>query len=344
MAIVSANGAATPLSPNYIINGAFDFNQRGLSSTTATGYGFDRWLTFNSGGTTTTSTQTFPLGSCPVLDFDGNNYIRTAVTGQSNTGHYAAVYQRVENVATGSGQTVTLSFYARAASGTPTIAPTLEQSFGTGGSASLQIKGTPITISTSWARYTATFTLPSLSGKTVGAGNYLTVWLFTSAGSGLPAYVTTAMLQNNTFDIWGVQLEAGSIATPFRRNSPNLQAEQATCQRYFWSPTIEANPYMAIATCYGITTTTGFAIFEFPVPMRIKPTLSVDSVSNFQLGFTNTNYALTSLTQNMDGTSTRRSIASYVPTSSLASATQISMLYRNAGAGLTGSIGFSAEL
>jgi hypothetical protein len=276
MSVVSANGSAVALSPNYIINGAFDINQRGLSSTTSTGYGFDRWLTFNSGGTTTTSSQTFALGSCPLPGFDGNSYVRTAVTGQSASGDFAAVYQRVENVATGSGQVVTLSFYAKATSGTPTVAPTLEQSFGTGGSTSLQIKGTPVTISTTWARYTATFTLPSLSGKTIGAGNYLTVWLFTSAGSGLPSYVTAPMIQNNTFDIWGVQLEAGSIATPFRRNSPNLQAELAACQRYF-----ERLDQNTLANGHYWSSTGFYPIFWYKTQKRASVAVAVGSQTGF---------------------------------------------------------------
>ena len=49
---------------NAIINGDFRINQRGFSSTTTSGtFGFDRWRNFNSGGTVTTSSQSFDYSS-----------------------------------------------------------------------------------------------------------------------------------------------------------------------------------------------------------------------------------------------------------------------------------------
>jgi hypothetical protein len=48
---ITANGY---YSPNYLINGSFEINQRNLTSTTTVGYGFDRWTMFQQGGGTTT--------------------------------------------------------------------------------------------------------------------------------------------------------------------------------------------------------------------------------------------------------------------------------------------------
>ena len=346
MTISSAIGVATPLSPNYIINGAFEINQRNFTNTASSVYGFDRWRVGLIGGTCSYSSQSFAVGESPAPNFQPTNYARIVSSGHSATSDWSALIQSIENVRTLAGQVATISFYSRATSGTPQVALTLEQRFGPGGSANSILAAGRVTVDTTWKRYSITTTIPSVAGKTIPSPSLsdLGIYLFTSAGSGMNIYTGGLGFQNTTIDFWGVQVEAGSVATPFRLNANSIQGELAACQRYFWSPTAETNPYMPIASCYGITTTTGFAIFEFPVTMRTKPTFSVDLVSNFQLGFTNINYSISSLVQNMDGTSTNRALVAYVPGSALGSATQASMLYRSAGVGLTGSIGFSAEL
>ena len=76
-----------------------------------------------------------------------------------------------------------------------------------------------------------------------------------------------------TFYITGVQLEAGSVATPFERRS--YGQELALCQRYYYrisgSDTSSSN-----VGVYGVgfsqSTTAGRAVVEFPVTMRIFPT------------------------------------------------------------------------
>jgi hypothetical protein len=264
-------------SGNAIINGAFEINQRGFTSSTATAtYTFDRWRQDHGGGTVTSSSQQFTLGAAPVAGYESANFLRTVTAGQSAADHYAVRQQRIESVRSFAGQTVTISFFAKADSGTPKIGVAMTQDFGSGGSpsASLSPPVAAVTISTSWARYSLTYSVPSISGKTIGTNrdDYLGLELWVSAGSTLATRASSIGIQNNTFDIWGVQLEAGPVATPFRRNANSLQGELAACQRYYWrstSPTAAFNLYaLGLAA-----SATNFVVTVYPpVTMRAVPT------------------------------------------------------------------------
>jgi hypothetical protein len=272
-----------------ILNSAFEINQRNFSSSTAGGYGFDRWTTATSGGTCTASAQTFTPGSGPAAGIETRNFYRIVTSGQSATGNFALLIQNVEDVRTFAGQTVTLSFYAKAGSGTPKIAGEFYQYFGTGGSPSGVVE-TPIgasTISTSWARYSLTFVVPSITGKTIGTNNdsALAVNLWVSSGATFATRSSSIGIQNNTFDIWGVQVEAGATATAFQRNAPSIQAELAACQRYYWRQTsaTASDTYYGFATGFANSTTSAWISPFFPVQMRIAPSFSSSAASTFQM-------------------------------------------------------------
>jgi len=221
---------------NRIINGDFFINQRAFSSTTTDGsYGFDRFMWESSAGGTW-SAQTFALGTAPVAGYEGKNYSRIVTTGQTGAGVYTVLEQKMESVRTFANQTVTVSFWAKAATGTPKIAPELYQFFGSGGSPSAAVStpGTQVTLSTSWARYSSTITVPSIAGKTLGtAGDFLQLSLWVSAGTTFNARSGSLGIQSNTFDVWGVQVEAGSTATDFQTASGTYGGELALCQRYY---------------------------------------------------------------------------------------------------------------
>ena len=206
---------------NKIINGDFGINQRAFSSTTTTlTYGFDRWYCQAVDGTTTYSAQTFTLGAAPVAGYEGTNFARLVSTGQTLSSAQSNIRQKIESVKTFAGQTVTVSFWAKASSGTPNIAASLAQYFGSGGSPSATVNTTltKTAITTSWVRYSASVAVPSISGKTIGTANddALILILWTSAGSNFDSQTNTLGIQSATIDIWGVQLEAGSNATPFQ--------------------------------------------------------------------------------------------------------------------------------
>jgi hypothetical protein len=258
---------------NKIINGDFNINQRAFSSTTTDGtYGFDRWLFGRSGdGTTTCSAQTFTPGTAPVSGYEAANYVRIVTTGQTTSSSYTLLVQRVEDVRTLAGQTVTVSFWAKANTGTPSITVELQQNYGTGGTASSDLYKSKIAITTSWVRYSVTIALNSLTGKTIGTGSNLAVALWVSAGSNFNSRLDSLGLQSNTFDIWGVQVETGSVATPFQTATGTLQGELAACQRYYYRlyPNL-TNKGLGVGFNY--STTASFCMIPYPVTMRIRPT------------------------------------------------------------------------
>jgi len=55
----------------------------------------------------------------------------------------------------------------------------------------------------------------------------------TSMGSDYNARSSSLGLQNVTIDFWGIQLEAGSTATPFQTATGNPASELAACKYYF---------------------------------------------------------------------------------------------------------------
>lgn len=257
-------------SGNAIINGAFDINQRQFTNvTTNATYTFDRWQSMLSGGTVSLTPQTFTPGAAPVSGYEATNFLRITTTGQTTQSQYAGVYQSIEDVRTFAGQTTTFSFWAKASTGTPLLWLEYQQNFGSGGSATVSGQaGSTITLSTSWTRYSITVTLPSISGKTIGTSSFLPFAFFTSLGSSVRGY-GSATYQNAIIDIWGVQLEAGSIATPFKRNAPSIQAELAACQRYYYrSNTTYIRAYNNSGALCNIPLT-------HPVPMRATPSYSV---------------------------------------------------------------------
>ena len=258
---------------NRIINGDFRINQRGFSSTTTSStYGFDRWFIGFSGGTVTYSAQTFTAGAAPYAGYEGINFARVVTASQSTDGHFAYLQQRIEDVRTFANQTITVSFFAKASTGTPSIGVVAEPQFGTGGSSSVVTSGGIQAITTSWARYSKTISVPSISGKTIGTGSVaLNIGLMTSVGSTISASGYPAVgVQNATIDIWGVQVEAGAVATPFEFE--DAQVTLAKCQRYYYRIKATGNNYaLSMAgQCYAAT---GAVVFvHFPVTMRTPPT------------------------------------------------------------------------
>jgi hypothetical protein len=276
---------------NKIINGDFGIWQRGTSFT-ATGtetYTADRWLVSSGGGGVCAITQqTFTPGSAPVSGYEGKYFLQANYTTSGTT--TVGLTQKIEDVRTFAGQTVTVSFWARVTSGTfAGVGPDLVQYFGSSGSSTVVNTSSSgaVTLTTSWQRFSFPFTLPSISGKTIAGGN-----------DALWARINLGTTGTNTFQYWGFQVEAGSVATAFQTATGTLQGELAACQRY----------YQKHQSGLGAGVVTGAAAFDrltapFPVTMRIAPSISQSAVGIYDgttataISSLGTNYSTTTIFQ-----------------------------------------------
>lgn len=332
---------ATAAGKNKIINGDFRINQRGFTSTTSSAtYGLDRWRYVYSGGTTTYSTQTFTLGAAPVAGYEGVNFARLVTSGQSAATDFSFLQQRIESVRTFAGQTVTFSLWAKAASGTPNINVRLDQTFGSGGSPSTAVTNisTAKAISTSWARYSFAINVASISGKTIGTNgdDFLGAAIFVSDG-GNQLMGTGA--QNNTFDIWGVQVEAGSVATEFQTATGTLQGELAACQRYYYRQGTGTNLRVAGTGQCSSTTTLDFWV-PFPVAMRagVSALEQTGTAADYNVFNRNTSTNCSAVPTHLVGSSFGASVRFTVASGLIAGEGGLGRL------GTDGFLGWSAEL
>ena len=181
-----------------------------------------------------------------------------------------------------------------------------------------------LNIGTSWTRVSATVAVPSISGKTIGTNSFLMPF--------------TRISGNVTVEIWGVQFEAGSVATAFQTATGTIQGELAACQRYYYRTGVGS----ANNTTYGVgmaTAGTTAAIYiQYPVTMRVLPS-SIDYADLAVSDLVNYTIVLSTLTlsdRNNIGGKVQATVASglstYRPT----------FLINNTN--VTGYLGFSAEL
>ena len=286
----SSGGVVPPFTAgkNVIINGDMRVSQRG-SSIAVGGYTLDRWVITGSG----TATQTaFTPGTAPVAGYEAPYYLNWTITANNQN---SEIIQRVEDVRTFAGQTVTLSFWARSTVGAQLLNVNIYQNFGSGGSSLVgtSVNGT-VTPNGTWTRYTFTGAIPSVAGKTIGTGSFL--WVRVAQ--------LTATTTNTSLDIWGVQLEAGPVATPFQTASGTLQGELALCQRYYYRWTNVGLIYSCMAMGAGYSSSAVQIIYQFPVTMRAAVSYTTDSLNLVcQDIATGTTYTPTAVTLNQSGNS-----------------------------------------
>jgi len=271
-ASASAAAGLNNIGRNLLHNAYFMVRQRGIGAFTANGLTLDRWQTaFVNGTVSVAQVQLTDANRTAIGDEAAQQALNYQFTGSATAGSFHQLHQHLENVHLLAGKTVSVSFWA-AASAALTISVNLYQAFGTGGSPSAQVvlAAQNCAITTAWGtRYSATFTLPSVSGKTLGTnGDDFTGLFFTMSD---PASIGA---QSGSVSFWGVQLEIGSVATQLEKLDASIT--NAQCQRFYQGGFARLDAYGAAGSQISVT-------IPYVVPMRGVPTLNRNDSGNVNM-------------------------------------------------------------
>ncbi len=236
VALRSYAGGGGNVGRNLLHNPLFQVGQRGGGPwTAAASYTADRWqLNLSLDTNSVTRNVATDALRAAVGDEAMQYFISDTFTGSGGAGAYSFISQAIEGVRRLAGKTVTVSFYA-VGSASQRIGVNLLQSYGSGGSPSAQTwaTGASVTLSTAWSRYNVTIAVPSAAGKTLGTdnndGTLLALWL--SSGAANNAVAGGIGVQSGTIQLWGMQLEIGSAATPLEKPDPRY--DLGNCQRFY---------------------------------------------------------------------------------------------------------------
>jgi hypothetical protein len=262
----SVGTALHDIGRNLIHNPLFNVAQRGAGPfTTNSVYTLDRWfISFNLDTNSITQQAVAPGG---VAGDEACAFVlaNSGFVGNAGAAAYTVLTQFVEGTQRLSGKTITISFFAYSNAGQK-LGVSYDQIFGTGGSPSANIyaAGQSVTISAGvWARYSLTFAIPSITGKTLGTNKDdktgINFWF--SSGSGQATRAGNVGVQSGNVSLWGVQLEIGGQATPLEKPDPRY--DLSNCQRFFLAASIYVGPSGLYATT-----------FSFPSTMRAIPTVA----------------------------------------------------------------------
>jgi len=283
---------------NLIINGGMQVAQRGTSSTTNGMSTVDRTQFNYSGGTVTQSQESLSSGT-PYTEGFHKFYRATNTSVATDTAaHYRVFRQNIEdqNVAVSgwdyesTSSYITVSFWVRSSVSqefyayinqgadvynfvfsigtlsantwtkvTKTISGNSNLSFDNDNSAGIEFNIVPF-----WG---TNFTTSSTATDT---------WYAWDGASRVPDMTSTwATTSGATFDITGVQLEVGSVATPFEHRT--YAEELELCKRYFQKFGGGANK--TIAHVYAPSTAELALLFRFSPEMRVTPSVDWSSAT-----------------------------------------------------------------
>jgi len=281
---------------NRIINGDMRIDQRnaGASVTPASSiYTLDRWNAVVS------QSSRFSVQQSSVVPATfTNSMLATSLTSTApSASDFFALTQYVEGFngadlgwGTANAQTVTLSFRVRSS-----LTGTFVVAFRSGSDDAAYPATYTINAANTWE--TKTITVPGPTSGTFGTGNgrCFGVWFVLGMGSnfhgtanawaggsalGVSGAVNVVATNGATFYLTGVQLEVGTVATPFERRQ--YGQELALCQRYYEKSfpidTAPANGIYSMGylgyVCFADQWVFAIPTILFKVVKRAAPTIS----------------------------------------------------------------------
>jgi hypothetical protein len=345
---------------NRIINGAMVIDQRNAGAAVTpssggpgNGYVVDRYRLAFSQASKLTGQQNAGSVTPPTgfVNYSGITIAATATVGSSD---YFLYGQPIEGFnlndlgwGTANAKTVTLSFWIRSNT-TGTFGGAINNS---GYNRSYPFSYT-ISSANTWEYKTVTIAGDTTGtwGTTNGVGLFL--WFSLGTGS---TYSTTAGAwaageyysvtgatsllgsTSNTFYITGVQLEVGSVATPFERR--DYGRELMLCQRYCFVVRGDSGASSGFVG-YGETSAAARFGVRFPVSMRSSPSFALSGTMRAQGGTTDSadftsGLAISAIPLSYDG-----GTLGLTGSSNMAADRGYNLQFRSAGCTMT----FSAEL
>ena len=286
---------------NVIVNGGMNVAARGTSftSVSSTAYHLDRFqLSFQNTSSVYTVTQDSDtpngFGNCLKLD------VTTADTSTASNEEVKLIHKlegqdlQQFKKGTSDAEKMTLSFYVKTNKTGTYCVELYDRDNNREVSASYTVSDT------GWNRYVVTFPADTtgafdddnassleiffwlIAGSAVQGGTLNTTWRTGADASSATGQVNFADSTDNNWQLTGVQLEVGSVATPFEHAS-SFGEQLALCQRYFYELVSGTSKSFATGAYYSSSLIA--SDIRFPVTMRTTPTISFATGTNYYVAY-----------------------------------------------------------
>lgn len=308
VSMTSQNGGALAGFRNKIINGNMRINQRGQSTVQANNYFADRWLVASPGGTTYVVGSLYTDGGVSKFGPNHIGIVCQTVTPSLTAPDYGMLSYCVEGYdmadlkwGTAQAKTITISFRGivsqtgtycvavRGASYSRTYVVPVVMVAGSVQQYSVTVPGDTaaaawdtkngVGIAVSWC-FAAGTQLNSATANTWSNGIQIAT----------PAQFNGLTALSNYLVITDVQLEVGTVATPFELRP--MATELALCQRYYFKTFNQSevprnnvgNSVGAIFCGPAAVSAYHSVMLAYPVPMRVTPSLTFYSPTTATAG------------------------------------------------------------
>ena len=271
---------------NAIINGDMRVDQRNSASTAVTtnNYVTDRWRNESGCDAVLSAQQSTDV---PTGQGFAKSLKITSTTADTSIGanQYAVITQHIEGndfahlaFGSASAKQIVVSFWVKA-----TVTGTYSFTVHNNGASRLLPTAFTISASNTWEKKTVVIAGDTSGTWLTDTGRGVSVNFYTALGSsylgtsgvwnGSSIYGVTGQANawasvNNVFAVTGVQVERGSVATPFEQRP--IQTELALCQRYYYRAKA-TDLYTWYAFGMADSTTAASFLMPLPVTMRVKP-------------------------------------------------------------------------